>query len=602
MASKFYSQKNLEFMLYEVFDLVSLTEADYFKDHNKKVFDMVLKEAGKLAKDLFFPVFAEMDRQQPELVNGEVLVHPSVRKILDAQSKGGWLTSILPYELDGDQLPVTLNSVAFFIFAAANYSASAYGSLTTGAAGLLLTFGSEELKNRYVPKLLEAKWQGTMALTEPEAGSSLSDITTLAVPTAQDHYLVKGQKIFISAGDHNATENVVHLMLARIEGAPPGVKGISLFMVPKKRIESDGSLKPNDVVTSGVYHKLGYRGCPIVQLSIGDRDDCCGWLVGEPHHGLKYMFQMMNEARIDVGIGATSISTAAYYAALDYSQTRTQGRKVDQKDPTQPPVPIIEHADVKRMLLFQKAVNEGSLSLLLQCAWYLDLQSTLPEGEEKEKYHLLLELLTPIAKTYPSEMGILAISQGLQCLGGSGYCDDYPLEQYYRDARIHPIHEGTTAIQGMDLLGRKISMKNGKALAYFLEEVNKTISSANEYQELHPLAEKLQRSFTKLHQINNHLAEVAQTNGPEAFLADATLYLEFFSIITIAWQWLLQGISVCQAMEKTVSKKEVAFYQGKLMTLRYFFAYELPKTESLGIRLLESDWVTLEMSTDLFLD
>jgi alkylation response protein AidB-like acyl-CoA dehydrogenase len=602
MASKFYSQKNLEFMLYEVFDLVSLTEADYFKDHNKKVFDMVLKEAGKLAKNLFFPIFAEMDRQQPELVNGEVIVHPSVRKILDAQSKGGWLTSTLPYELDGDQLPGTLNTAAFFIFAAANYSASAFGSLTTGAAGLLLTFGSEDLKNRYVPKLLEAKWQGTMALTEPEAGSSLSDITTAAIPTAQDHYLVKGQKIFISAGDHNATENVVHLMLARIEGAPPGVKGISLFMVPKKRIEADGSLKPNDVVTSGVYHKLGYRGCPIVQLSIGDRDDCHGWLVGEPHHDLKYMFQMMNEARIDVGIGATSISTAAYYAALDYSQTRKQGRKVDQKDPSQPPVPIIEHADVKRMLLFQKAVNEGSLSLLLQCAWYIDLQSTLPEGEEKEKYHLLLELLTPIAKTYPSEMGILAISQGLQCLGGSGYCDDYPLEQYYRDARIHPIHEGTTAIQGMDLLGRKISMKNGQALAYFVEEINRTISTASEYQELHPLAEKLQGAFTKLHQINSHLAEVAQTKGPEAFLADATLYLEFFSIIAIAWQWLLQGIAACQAMEKKVTKKEVDFYQGKLMTLRYYFAYELPKTESLNIRLLESDWVTLEMTTDLFSD
>jgi alkylation response protein AidB-like acyl-CoA dehydrogenase len=602
VVSKFYSHRNLEFLLYEVFDLVSLTKSEYFGDHNKKVFDMVLKEAGKLAKDLFLPVFEEMDRKQPELVKGEVIVHPSVRKILDAQSKGGWLTSTLPYEADGDQLPQLLNSATSLIFAAANYSASAYASLTSGAAGLLLAFGSKELRKHYVPRMLSAEWQGTMALTEPEAGSSLSDITTEAVPTDQDHYLIKGQKIFISAGDHNAAENVVHMMLARIQGAPAGVKGISLFMVPKKRINSSGDLEANDVVTSGVYHKLGYRGCPIVQLSIGDNENCYGWLVGEAQKGLKYMFQMMNEARIDVGIGATSISTAAYYSALNYCRTRLQGRKVDQKGSGQPQVPIIEHADIKRMLLFQKAVNEGSLSLILQCARYLDLQQVLPDGEEKEKYHLLLELLTPIAKSYPSEMGIQAISQGLQCLGGSGYCDDYPLEQYYRDARIHPIHEGTTGIQGMDLLGRKVVMNNGKALVIFLEEVHNIISKAKKVQSLSHLAEKLEKSLSRLNEINTHLFALAQEAGPEVFLADATLYLEFFGLIAIAWQWLIQGITAHQALERADSKSETSFYQGKLFALRYFFAYELPKTEGLATRLLDSDRLTIEMTADSFLD
>ena len=258
----------------------------------------------------------------------------------------------------------------------------------------------------------------------------------MAEPTDEDYYSIKGQKIFISAGDHDGVDNVVHLMLAKIEGAPAGVKGISLFVVPKKRFDEDGRLISNDVVTSGVYHKLGYRGCPIVQLSLGDKNDCRGWLVGEPHNGLKYMFLMMNGARVGVGLGAAAMSTAAYYAALEYAKTRRQGRNVSQKDPGLPPVPIIEHADVKRMLLFQRAVNEGGFSLLMQCSKYLDLQHVAGD-EEKIKYSLLLEILTPVAKSFPSEMGVQAISQGLQCLGGSGYCDDYTLEQYYRDARLH---------------------------------------------------------------------------------------------------------------------------------------------------------------------
>jgi butyryl-CoA dehydrogenase len=311
-----------------------------------------------------------------------------------------------------------------------------------------------------------------MALTEPEAGSSLADITTMAEPTDHGYYKIKGQKIFISAGDHDGADNVIHLMLAKIKGAPAGVKGISLFVVPKKRIDEKGQLVSNDVVTSGVFHKLGYRGCPIAQLSMGDSDNCRGYLVGEPHQGLLLMFQMMNEARIGVGAGAAAIASAAYYSALDYTKTRLQGRKLSTKDPTLPQIPLIEHPDVKRMLLFQRSVIEGALSLLMQAAKYADLAIVLT-GEEKEKNELLLDLLTPVAKSYPSEMGILSVSQGVQCLGGSGYCDDYPLEQYYRDARIHPIHEGTTGIQGLTLLGRNVTMKGGKAYKLYLEREGK---------------------------------------------------------------------------------------------------------------------------------
>jgi butyryl-CoA dehydrogenase len=601
VAAKFVSEKNIKFLLYEVFDVEALTNYEYYKEHNRKMFDMVLKAAVKLGKDLLFPIFEEMDRNQPELLNGEVKVHPSVKTIMKEFGEGGWISSRVPFDRDGEQLPSLVADVCEFIFAAANYSANVYPGLSFGASHLIESFGSKELYDTYVPRMRAGEWQGTMALTEPEAGSSLSDITTMAEPTDKGYYSIKGQKIFISAGDHDGVDNVIHLMLAKIEGAQAGVKGISLFVVPKKRIDDNGNLAPNDVVTAGVFHKLGYRGCPIVQLSMGDKNDCRGWLVGEAHNGLKYMFQMMNEARIGVGMGATAMATAAYYASLEYTKSRIQGRKMGQKDPKLPPVPIIEHADVKRMLLFQRAVIEGALALIMQCSKYVDFQKILGEAD-KEKYHLLLEILTPIAKSYPSEMGVHAISQGLQCLGGSGYCDDYPLEQYYRDCRIHPIHEGTTGIQGMDLLGRKVIMKNGQAFLLFINEVQETITAAGEYKELDKYAAELNQALTKLQEVTHHLISIAQQQGPEAFLADATLYLEFFSHVTIGWQWLLQGIAVQKALDGGATKKDLNFYQGKMFSLRYFFAYELPKTLGLAKRLLDDDRLTVEMQTNFFND
>ncbi len=601
MAVKFVSEKNLKFLLYEVFDAESLTCFEYYREHNRKTFDMVLKEALKLSRNLLYPVFAEMDRNPPELIAGKVKVHPSVRTIMKEFGDGGWISSRMPYELDGNQLPHLIADACDFIFGAANYSAGVYPGLSAGAAHLIESFGSKELFDTYVLNMYAGKWQGTMALTEPEAGSSLTDITTTAEPTEQGYYLIKGQKIFISAGDHDGVENVVHLMLVKIKDAPPGIKGISLFVVPKNRIDENGPLISNDVNTSGIYHKLGYRGCPIVQLSMGDKDNCRGWLVGEPHNGLRYMFQLMNQARIGVGIGAASIATAAYYASLEYSRTRRQGRPVSKKDPALPQVPIIEHADVKRMLLFQRAVVEGSLSLLMQCSKYVDMIKVLPD-DEKEKYINLLEILTPVAKSYPSEMGIESISRGLQCFGGSGYCDDYPMEQYYRDARIHPIHEGTTGIQGMDLLGRKVVAQNGLPFMLFIAEIEKTISMADEFPELRIYAQQLSDSRTKLEEVTGHLIQVFTDKGAEYFLADATLYLELFGIIAIAWQWLLQGIAVQKALQNAPNMKDIAFYQGKFIALRYFFGYELPKTLGLAERLLNGDGLTVDMTPELFID
>ena len=602
MAEKFISDRNLKFLLYEVFDVESLLKYPRYAEHSREVFDMVMETAMKMGKDLFQPIVAEMDKNPPEYVGGEVHVHPAVKNIMREAGAGGWIGSTFDCELGGQQLPEMVGmTIPTAIFGAANYSAAVFQGLTTGAAGLIVSFGTQEMKDTYLPKMMSGEWQGTMALTEPQAGSSLTDITTTAVPTNQDYYKIKGQKIFISAGDHTGVDNVIHLVLVRIKDAPPGVKGISLFIVPKLRIEGD-KLVPNDLACTGIYHKLGYRGSPITQLALGENDDCRGWLVGEPNKGLAYMFQMMNGARIDVGLGAACISSAAYYASLEYAKERPQGRKLSSKDPLAPQVPIIEHPDIKRMLLMQKAIVEGSLSLLMQCSRYHDMEK-VTTGEEHENYNLLLELLTPVAKSYPSEMGILSCSQAIQILGGYGYCDEFPVEQYYRDVRIHPIHEGTTGIQGMDLLGRKMMMKKGKAGQLYLAEVRKAIAAAQADADLQSFASELEKSIGDLEKVTAHLAGIALKGNPEIFLADATLYLEFFGIIAIAWQWLMQATVANKALKKGgLAEPDINFYSGKIYACRYFFGYELPKIEGLAKRLLNSDGLTVEMKKGYFED
>ena len=602
MAEKFISDRNLKFLLYEMFNVEALLKYPRYADHSREVFDMVMNTAMKMGKDLFKPTFSEMDKNAPEYVKGEVKVHPAVRNIMREAGAGGWIGASFNCEDGGQQLPEMIGTMLpTAIFSAANYSASVFHGLTTGAAGLIATYGTQEMKDTYLPKMMAGEWQGTMALTEPQAGSSLADLIVSAEPTDAGYYKIKGQKIFISAGDHNAVDNVIHLVLVRIKGAPVGIKGISLFLVPKLRIESGNKLVPNDLNCAGIYHKLGYRGAPITQLAFGENDDCRGWLVGEANKGLAYMFQMMNGARIDVGLGATGISSAAYYASLEYARERPQGRKLSSKDPLAPQVPIIEHPDIKRMLLFQKAVVEGSLSLLMQCGLYHDMEK-ITQGEEHENYNLLLELLTPVAKTYPSEMGILSCSQAIQILGGYGYCDEFPVEQLYRDVRIHTIHEGTTGIQGMDLLGRKMMMKKGKAGQLYLAEVRKAIAAAEKDAELQPLAQELEKALGCLEKVTAHLAGISMKGNPEMFLADATLYLEFFGIIAIAWQWLMQATVAKKALAGDLLPDDINFYNGKIYTCRYFFGYELPKIEGLVKRLISGDGLTVVMKNEFFQD
>jgi len=579
MEAPFYSKQNLRFTLRDIVNVSALLDTPHFGMHSLESIDMILDAADALSEQHLRPILKEMDSTPPHLENGVVKVHPAMRGLMKKFGEDGWISLSAPIEHGGQQAPFTVLQAAAFIMAAANYSTMAYPFLTNGAAHLIESFGSKELQQVFVPRMYAGEWQGTMALTEPQAGSSLSDITTSATSTPEGHYLIKGQKVFISCGDHNACDNVVHLMLARIHGAPEGTKGISLFVVPKFRI-SEGILIANDVNTAGVFHKMGYHGAPITHLIMGENSDCHGYLVGEPHKGLSYMFQMMNEARVGVGLQATSIATAAYYNSLTYSRERTQGRRPGEKNPSTEQIAIIEHADVRRLLLFQKAIVEGSLSLCLQCTMYLDL-SKCASDSDKEKYYLLAEILTPIAKSYPAEMSILSTSAALQCFGGYGYTKEYLAELYFRETRIHTLHEGTTAIHGMDLLGRKITMKGGAAVATLLTEINMCIEEAAQNPITAKAAEDLKTCILKLQKTTGLLLQLAQEKGAENYLANASVYLEAFGIVTIAWQWLKQANIANRLIAENKKQYNSDFLQSKIKTMEYFFGYELPKLNGL---------------------
>ncbi|MEM8906961.1 MAG: acyl-CoA dehydrogenase, partial [Bacteroidota bacterium] len=478
-----------------------------------------------------------------------------------------------------------------------------YPGLTLGAAELIVHFANESLNQTFVPKMSTGEWGGTMCLTEPQAGSSLSDIVTSAAPTEEGYYKLKGQKIFISAGDHEYVDNVVHLVLARIEGAPVGTKGISLFVVPKKRPEADGSLTPNDVITAGDFQKMGQRGYCTTHLMFGEKDDCRGWLVGQPHQGLRYMFLMMNGARIGVGRGAAAIATAAYHASLEYAQERPQGRRLSndgKKDIQQGQALIIDHPDVRRMLLLQKVVSEGSLSLILLASKYQDLSRTLSDESERQKYHQLLEILTPIVKTYPSEMGAVAVSNGLQVLGGYGFCSEYILQQYHRDIRIFSIYEGTTGIQSLDLLGRKVMMNGGAATKLLAAEIMQSIQAAARYDELKPYAHKLGAKLQLVQEVLDFLGGFAKAGNYERFVADANLFMEFFSNIVIAWQWLEIATQSKEALVTGKTDHNEAFYESKIHAMRFFFKYELVKTLSLAEALMDEEMLTLPTEKKVF--
>ncbi len=597
MASKYIDLSTVKFFMNNVQELESVLEKERFVDHDLESVDLFVESVKQFADRELFPYFKEMDENPAHYKDGTIHVHQQVEKMMKEGGSMGLISAPFDYEDGGLQLPLIVHTAANYILDAANNHLPGYSGLTSGAAELIVEFANKNLKEKYTPKMLTGDWGGTMCLTEPQAGSSLSDIVTKASPCDGGHYKISGQKIFISGGDHQYSDNIVHLLLARIEGAPSGTKGISLFVVPKMRLEENGTLFFNDVTTVADFEKMGQKGYCTTHLSFGDKGDCQGYLVGEENKGLDYMFLMMNGARIAVGRGASAIACAAYYASLEYANERPQGRKLSSdgtKNLKDKQSLIIEHPDVRRMLLLQKSMVEGSMNLIFKAAKYFDLQHNSTDEKDKHKYHTLLEMIIPVVKTYPSEAGIYSINNGLQVLGGYGFCSDFILQQYYRDIRISSIYEGTTGIQSQDLLGRKMMLNNGEGAKHLLEEIKKTIDKANQDNELKEWASCLNDQLDQTQKILFHLMPFAIKGDYERFLADASVFMEFFSLILIGWSWLEIGVATKHALTMNNSSLDSKFYQSKLDALEYFYVYELQKTKGLAEILLHPSSVTIK--------
>ncbi len=590
----FTSMAHLRFLLSEVHSIETILAYHKFNHLDSEQAWMMLDAARLFAELEMYPWYREMD-EKPAKYDGKggVITHPQLKTIFQKAAEQGWIGGNATFEQGGLQLPEMIFSTGHHLFQAANNSVQGYLGLSGGAAALITHFGNAEQISVFVPPIFEGRWQGTMALTEPQAGSSLSDILTTAKATEDGYYSIKGQKIFISGGQHEACDNFIHLTLARIEGAPAGIKGISLFIIPKFRPEKDGSLVFNDVFCAGDFQKMGQKGYSTTHLSFGDHDDCRGYLVGEQHKGLSYMFYMMNGARISVGQSAASVAMAAYQASLNYAQERTQGRLPGEKNPMQPPVLIIKHADIQRMLLTQKAIVEAALSLGMECNRLSDIVNA-GQGKEKEEAYLLLEILTPIMKTYASEQGNRSASLAIQILGGYGYTTDFPVQQYYRDLRIMSLYEGTTGIQSLDLLGRKVVMENGVAFTLLVAKMQETIQQSQAFTSLVHYGQILEGKIGLLQNALNHLMEFAKKGEMEPYLADATVFMELSGYIVIGWQWLKQALAAAKKLAaKDFQTQTEAFYTSKLHTMEFYFLYELPHADACKETLLNNRQLTL---------
>ena len=592
MSETLLSARNLAFELYEVLDAQALTQRERFAEHSRETFDAALDTARSIAERLFAPHNRKGDEQEPQYVDGAARLIPEVKPALDAFIDAGFLNATRDFEVGGMQLPNLLSQACFAHFQSANIATSSYSMLTMGASNLIESFGSEEQKARFLTPMIEGRFYGTMALTEPHAGSSLSDIRTKAEPAADGSYRIKGNKIFISGGDHPLSENIVHLVLAKLPDAPPGVKGISLFIVPKFLVGDDGALGPrNDVVLAGLFHKMGWRGTTSTALNFGDNGECVGYLLGQPHQGLSYMFQMMNEARIGVGMGATMLGYAGYLYSLDYARQRPQGRQPDGKDPSSAQIAIIEHADVRRMLLTQKAYVEGAFDIGLYAARLFDDTQTLADVQARKDALELLDLLTPIVKSWPSEFCLKANELAIQILGGHGYTRDYPVEQYYRDNRLNPIHEGTHGIQSLDLLGRKVAMNGGAALKQLLKLIQACCQRACAYPSLDALRQPLEQLAERLSTVTLALLGDLLAGRVNLGLANSALYLKAFGHTVIGWRWLEQAIRAEQGLARLADAAgdplDADFYRGKLQAARYFLTWEVPACQH-ELALLEA--------------
>lgn len=603
MAQFIADRRDVDFVLHEQLRVETLSEHEKYAEFNKKTIDLIISEARNLAVKELLPIQIDGDREGARFEGGNVTVPESFHKAWDLFKEGEWVALSNDPEWGGQGMSATLSLAANDYFIGANFAFMMYPGLTHGAGRLVQTFGTDQQKKLFLKKMFTGEWTGTMMLTEPEAGSDLGALTASAVKNDDGTYSITGNKIFISSGEHDMADNIIHPMLARIEGAPPGTKGISLFLVPKIWVNDDGSLgEPNDVVCTGIEEKMGIHGNATCSLSLGSKGNCRGTLLGEENKGMRAMFQMMNEARLLVGLQGLACASSAYMYAVNYARERVQGRHLLKAlEDNAPSVPIIEHPDIRRMLLTMKVYVEGMRSLLYYIGNCEDKFQISANEEDKARYQGLMDVLIPMAKGYVTDKAFEVCSLGVQVYGGYGYIKEYPMEQLMRDCRITQIYEGTNGIQAMDLLGRKLGMNKGKPIMDLLGEVQQTIAAAKSISSLQDVSAKVEAAVNKLGEVALHIGQTAMSADTRmnAF-AHAYSFMEVFGDVVFAWLLLWRASIAAQNLENGARKKDVAFYEGQIKSVEFFAHSILPVSLGKMNVILAADSTAVDISEDAF--
>ncbi|RME50827.1 MAG: acyl-CoA dehydrogenase [Deltaproteobacteria bacterium] len=600
MPELILDDRDMAFVLFEQLKIHErLGRLARYKDYSREDYEQILREGGRFAREVLAPINEPSDREGCRYENGKVYTPTHFKETFHQFAEGGWIAISDDPEFGGMALPVSIAVAATEMFIAACPSFAMYTGLAHGVARVIVNFGTEEQRSLYVPRLFSGQWSGTMCLTEPQAGSYVGDTKTMAVREG-DHYKIKGTKIFISCGEHDMTENIVHLVLARTPGAPPGTKGISLFLVPKYRVNPDGTLgEPNDVFCSGIEEKMGIHGSATCTLNFGDNDRCYGYLIGQEQHGIAYMFQLMNEARLSVGIQGLSIGGVAYRYALKYAKERIQGVSVEQwKNPEAPRVAIIEHPDVRRMLMMMKAYIDGMRALLFKVGYWADLAHYSEDDTERETCQDLVDLLTPVCKAYATDWGYEVTTLAVQVHGGYGYIREYGVEQCVRDLKIGSIYEGTNGIQALDLLGRKLSLKGGMLFMRYMQLLN-TFVEENEQKvdtEIRPIMETFVQAKDALAGVTMFLGELGMKNEWKYPTLCATPYLHLFGDVTLGYLLLEQALIAKERLaDSSLSKAERTFYDNKVKTAKFFTHQIMPRVHSWISAIQSKDQSALEV-------
>ncbi|MFO0589632.1 MAG: acyl-CoA dehydrogenase [Polyangiaceae bacterium] len=590
-------EKGIDFLLHDVLGAAELFSLPDFAEHNRATIDLVLGSARRISREVLLPAFRAMDAEAPSLEGGRIRVHPAMRDAYRALVELGLISAPLPPAAGGMGLPMMAQAAALVQVFAANVSAGFFPALTSQVAQIVGMLGAPEIQEAYGQKLVSGEWTGTLAFTEAQAGSDITEIRTSATKAAEGHYLLHGEKIFISAGDHDLTDNVVHVVIARIEGAPPGPMGLSLFVVPRLRPEG-GALVPNDVQTTGLLHKLGWRGLPSAVLRFGEEGDCRGFLLGEANQAIVYLMGALGPVRLLFSMTSTASALAGYRASLEYARDRVQSRPIAPPDPTKGPVAIIEHADVRRMLLRQKAIVEGALALVLSLAKYADVAMHGATPEARGRAHTLFELIAPAAKGFTGERGFESNALAIQVLGGHGASVDHPVEAYLRDQKLNTLHAGTTGTLALDLLGRQALADGGAPIRMLGEEIGQAVSRARKAGVDGAWCDAIESGFAELAKVTMDVAGFAQAGDPEKMLRHATDYMDLFGTVVIGWQWLLQAAAARECQSS--GGYEAAFLEGKLGAAQYWMATEMPRIAHLASLCRTAEDSYARMQSDWF--